>query len=117
MRLAAGKAVVLKSKTGRPSESTVGSGQFGTPWERMHWLNFRMPLSSCGTSAVGNWSSMPAGSRCWQALSAAWYWELLTPSCCALGNFALAGAWLGVGEVRHAVGAHALGEGEQRGVR
>ena len=27
--------------------------------------------------------------QCWQASSAAWYTELLTPSCCAPGNFAL----------------------------
>jgi hypothetical protein len=53
-----------------------------------------MLRSSSGTSAGGNWSSMPAGSRCWQAVSAVLSWELLTRSCCALGYFALlAPAW------------------------
>jgi DNA-binding response OmpR family regulator len=85
-----------RSKPGRPWESTVGSGQFGTPRERTHWLNLRMPLSSSGTSAAGNWSPVPAGSRCSQSFWAAWYWELLTPSCCAAGNFALlAFGWAG----------------------
>ena len=70
-------------------EETLGSGQFGTPWERMHWLNFRMPSISTGISAAGYWSLVPLGSRLWQDPSAAWYWELLTPSCCAVGNFPL----------------------------
>ncbi len=64
----------------------------------MHWLNVRMPVSSSATSAGGNWSSMPTGSRRWQAFSAAWYWELVTPSCCAPGNFTLLRACLGVGK-------------------
>src|SRR5215472_16992890 len=80
---------LLISKTGCPAESVVGSGQFGTPWERMHPLNRRMPVSSCCVSAAESWPLSPAGSRCRQALSAAWYRELLTPSCWALGNFPL----------------------------
>jgi len=87
-----------RSNTGRPWESVMGSGQFGIPWERMHWLNSRMPLSSSGTSAAGNWSLVPAGSRCWQAFSAALSWELLTPSCCALGNFSLLAPGWGSGK-------------------
>ena len=67
----------------------LGSGHFVTPWERMHWLNARMPTSSCCTSAAENWWPGPAGSRFWQAFAAAWYWESLTPSCCALGNLLL----------------------------
>jgi hypothetical protein len=85
-------------KPGCPEESTVGSGQFGTLWARTHWLNFRMPLSSSGTSAGGNWSPTPAGSRCAQAFSAAWYRELLTSSCCAPGNFALLAPGRGSGK-------------------
>jgi hypothetical protein len=47
-----------------------------------------------GTSDGGNWSSTPTGSKRWQAVSAELSWELLTRSCCALGNFALlAPAW------------------------
>src|ERR1700733_10388364 len=81
-------------KMGRPSESRAGSGKFGTPWERMQWAKGSMPRRRSGTSAGGNWSSMPTGSRCWQASSAALSWELLTRSCGALGNFALlAPAW------------------------
>ena len=53
----------------------------------MHWLYSRMPVSSCCTSAGGNWWLALAGSRCWQSFCALSYWELLTPSCCALGNF------------------------------
>jgi hypothetical protein len=68
---------------------TVGSGQFGTRWERMHREKFSMALSTCGISAAGNSSSVPAGSRCAQVFSAALSWELPTPSCCALGNFPL----------------------------
>jgi hypothetical protein len=76
------------SKKGCPS-MVLGSGHFVTPWERMHWLNARMPTSSCCTSAEENRWSGPAGSRFWQAFAAAWYWEPLTPSCCAPGNFLL----------------------------
>jgi len=81
-------------KTGCPLLSVLGSGQFGTPWERMHWLKLRMPLSSCCTSA---WLGAlpPFGSRCWQAFWAAWYREVLTPRSCALGN--LAATWPGRG--------------------
>jgi hypothetical protein len=81
-------------KMGRPSESTAGSGKFGTPRERMQRAKGSMPRSRSGTSAAGNWSSSPTGSKRWQAFSAAASWELLTCSCCALGNFALlAPAW------------------------
>ena len=72
----------------------MGSGQFGTPWERMHWLNVRMPLSSNGTSAGGNGRQCRPGAGAGTHSAAAWYRELLTPSCCAPGNFALlAPAW------------------------
>ena len=50
----------------RQPEPTVGSGQFCTPWWRMHWLKFTKPISRCDTSAGRNWPSIPAGSRCWQ---------------------------------------------------
>lgn len=72
-----------------PSESTVGLGQFGTPLERMHREKFNMLLSICDLSAAGNWSFVPAGSRRAHASSAAMSRELLTPSCCAPGNFPL----------------------------
>ena len=90
----------LRSNKGCPSELTLGSGQFGTPWERMHWLNSRIPVRSSGTSAGRNWSLVPAGSKRWQSFSAAWYWELLTPSCCALGNFASPTPGWGSGKFR-----------------
>jgi hypothetical protein len=72
----------------------VGSGQFGTPLERMHWAKFRMSVIACCTRACGQspddthcpncWSNDPVfGSRDWQALWAVWSWELLTPKCCA----------------------------------
>src|ERR1700731_915692 len=64
----------------------------------MHALNCRMPASRTGTSAAGYWSLVPAGSRRWQPFSAAWYWELLTPSCCAVGNFALVAPASGSGK-------------------
>jgi hypothetical protein len=55
----------------------------------MHREKFSMLLSICGLSAAGNWSFVPGGSRCTQASSAALSRELLTPSCCAVGNFPL----------------------------
>jgi hypothetical protein len=64
----------------------------------MHPLNLRMPGSSSGISAGANWSSIPAGSRCWHAFSAALSWELPIPSCCALGNFALVAPVWGSGK-------------------
>ena len=83
-------------KAGRPMESIVGSGQFGTPWLRMHWANFLPSVSACCTTACGqspvsrhcvseavNVVSL-LGSRCRQAVRAAWNWELLTPKACAL---------------------------------
>jgi len=50
----------------------------------MHPAKFREPLHACCISAWDNppWSLF--GSRSPQALVAAWYWELLTPSCCAV---------------------------------
>src|ERR1700730_16569934 len=39
------------------------------------------------------------GSRCWQAFSAAWSWELLTPSCCAV-SLAIPPLLSGAGEFR-----------------
>src|ERR1700727_618271 len=80
-------------KTG-PLESVVGSGKFGTPWERMHRASFRSAVSICCTRAGGQslacmhscsccWSDPPVGNRCWQACWAAWYWEVLTPNCWA----------------------------------
>jgi hypothetical protein len=72
-------------KPGRPSGPTLGSGQFGTPWARMHWLNLTSSLSMCCKAA---WVVRPPfGSRCAQLPSAARYREPLTPSCCAPGNF------------------------------
>ena len=62
----------------------MGSGQFGTPWERMHRANVRMSLHDCCSSAWVGWLPGPFGSRCMQALWADWNWELLTPSCCRL---------------------------------
>jgi hypothetical protein len=61
----------------------VGSGQFGTPWERMHRANVSIFVIACRTKAWGQ--SLVAthcsklvindllvfGSRCWQALWAA----------------------------------------------
>jgi hypothetical protein len=90
------KPCPLRLKKGRPWESMVGSGQFGTPWERMHWANLSPALSICCTKARGQspvvthcwaccWNDPPVtGSRCWQARWVAWSWELLTPICCAL---------------------------------
>ena len=47
---------------------------------------FRIAVRSCCDWAWVCWP--PFGSRCAQALWAAWNWELLTPSCCrlTLGN-------------------------------
>ena len=65
-------------KIGCPLLSVVGSGQFGTPWERMHRAKSSMPLVIRGTWAWVGWSS------CAQALWAAWSWEVLTPTCCGV---------------------------------
>jgi hypothetical protein len=65
-------------KRGAPLLSVLGSGQFGTPWDRMHRAKFTMPLIICGTWAWVGWS------RCAQALWATWNWELLTPICCGV---------------------------------
>src|SRR5258708_25915307 len=61
----------------------------------MHWANLRMPVRTCCTMACGQ---SPVSSHCmsdavsdpplagykrWQAVWAAWSWELLTPSACA----------------------------------
>ncbi len=87
--LASRPVIPTRSKPGLPPEPTVGSGQLCTPLWRMHWLKFTMPISKCGIPAGRNWSSIPAGGRWWQPVSAALSWELPTLSCCALGNFAL----------------------------
>ena len=74
----------------------LGSGQFGTPWERMHRANSarRSAPAAPGLRTVAGlshcWSELAlsdpplAGIRCWQALWAAWSWVLLTPSSCAV---------------------------------
>src|SRR6266567_512557 len=76
--------------------SMVGSGQFGTPWRRMHTANLRPEVSICCTTACGQspanthcWACCcndppVLGSRHWQALWPAWSWEVLAPSSCAL---------------------------------
>ena len=84
---------LVTGKEGRPKESTVGPGQFVTPWLRMHWANFR-PSSSAGCTTDRGQSpvirhcvseALPLlGSRCPHACSAAWYCEVLTPKACAL---------------------------------
>jgi hypothetical protein len=60
----------------------MGSGQFDTPWERMHPAK-RTNLASvlCNADCVG---CAPFGRRCAQVRVAASSWELLTPSPCAL---------------------------------
>ena len=58
--------------------SVLGSGQFGTPWERMHRAKFTIPVIICGVWAWAGWS------RCAQALWATRNWELLTPTCCGV---------------------------------
>jgi hypothetical protein len=35
------------SNSGWPLLPVVGSGQFGTPWERMHRAKFSMPVKIC----------------------------------------------------------------------
>ena len=60
----------------------MGSGQFGTPWERMHSLNRTILLNSCADAAGVVWP--PLGSRCAHARSATRNCELLTASCWAL---------------------------------
>ena len=47
----------LMLKRGRPWESMVGSGQFGTPWERMHRANFSPALTACCTKDWGQTSA------------------------------------------------------------
>ena len=61
-----------------PSGPVVGSGRFGTPWERMHRANFRSSVSCCRCWA---WDGAWYGHRRWQARWAVWSRELLTPSC------------------------------------
>jgi hypothetical protein len=60
----------------------IGSGQLGTPRERMHWLNRTILPNSCADAAGVLWP--PFGSSCTQARSATWNCELLTPSCWTL---------------------------------
>jgi hypothetical protein len=62
----------------------VGSGQFATPWERMHRANVRMSLHDCCSAARVGRPPGPFGNRCMQALWAAWSWGLLTPSWCGV---------------------------------
>src|SRR5205807_406282 len=82
--------LMLIAKTGRPWESMVGSGQFGTPCERMHRAKFRSSFSTCCTRAgeqslaimhseIESELIAPPwfGSMCWQARWAACSWELL----------------------------------------
>jgi hypothetical protein len=60
------------SKIGLP-RSRVRSGQFGTPWERIHRPNFNMSLRiSCTTAGLGGTPGPPSGSRCPQDWLAAW---------------------------------------------
>jgi hypothetical protein len=90
--------LMLIANTGRPCESIVGSGQFGTLRERMHRAKRRSSLSTCSTRAWGQLSAImhfeidPAlmpwpelGSTGWQACWAARSWELLTPRWLASG--------------------------------
>ena len=74
----------------------MGSGNFGTSWERMHTANLSMTVSSrCTTAGEQSWATKHccsccwadppvAGIRCWQARWAAWNWEPVTPSSSAL---------------------------------
>ena len=117
---------MLIANTGRPWESMLGVGQFGTPCERMHWAKFRSSFSTCCTRARGQ---SPAIMHCWTesaliapplfreqvlaGLPAACSWELLTPKSLRVGLGELSAA-VGVGEVRHAVGAHAGRVGDRR---
>src|SRR5579862_6856108 len=51
----------------------MGSGQFGTPWERMQLANFVISARICCTTAgEGGTPGPPSGSRCPQAWVAAW---------------------------------------------
>jgi hypothetical protein len=44
---------MLTAKTGRPRESIVGSGQFGTPRERMQRAKLRSWFNTCRTRVWG----------------------------------------------------------------
>ena len=59
-------AGVLKKGRLSCGEVTVGSGQLGTPWERMQRANWRMSLHACCTWAGVGWPLF--GRRCSQAL-------------------------------------------------
>ena len=51
----------------------MGSGQFGTPWDRMQRANVVMSVRICCTTAgEGGTPGPPYGSRCPQACVAAW---------------------------------------------
>jgi hypothetical protein len=65
----------------RPSRP--GSGKFGTPWARTQRANSRAVAVTCNCSASLG-ARPPFGSKRRQELCAAWYCELLTPSCCRL---------------------------------
>ena len=77
---AIGSTALCRSNTGRGSSgwsrSTVGSGQFCTPWECMHAANLTMPRRAASTSAWVEVGAVVCGSRCWQALWAGWNWGL-----------------------------------------
>jgi hypothetical protein len=75
------------SKMARP-RSSVGSGQFGTPWERIHRANLSMSVwISWSTAREGATPGPPSGSRCPQALAAAGYSGLLAaPATCDFGH-------------------------------
>jgi hypothetical protein len=74
----------------------VGSGQFDTPWERMHWANRRMPLIA---RCITVWLTPPLlGSRGAQAVRAVSYCESLTPNCCAV-PFGIVPLLLGSGKL------------------
>src|ERR1700751_123399 len=45
--------LMLTANTGRPRESIVGSGQLGTPRERMQWAKLRSWFDTCRTSGWG----------------------------------------------------------------
>jgi hypothetical protein len=64
----------------------------------MQRLNRRIPGRSSGISEGGNWSFTPGGSTCWHALSAALNRAGVTPSCCAVGDFALLAPGCGSGK-------------------
>jgi hypothetical protein len=55
IRGAVGSTMLWRSNTGRGSpgwlRSTLGSGQFCAPWERMQAANLTIPLSAACTSA------------------------------------------------------------------